>query len=139
MTFLKPVIRGFGRFEDAVASLALAGIVVLLPAEILARAFDTSVPGALPIVQHLTLWLGFLGEQEPPLEQLWRLYLRRFSIEHWYRFIKQRLHWTLPRFSRPAQHDRWSDLMPVMTMQLYLARGAMLDHVLPWQKPQLAM
>ncbi|MCP3956482.1 MAG: TRAP transporter large permease subunit [bacterium] len=26
-----------------------------------ARFFDTAVPGALPIVQHLTLWVGFLG------------------------------------------------------------------------------
>lgn len=84
------------------------------------------------------MWLGFVGEQEPSLEQFWRLYLRRFSIEHWYRFSKQRLHWTLPRLSTPAQHERWSDLMPVLTMQLYLARSAMIDHVLPWQKPQPA-
>lgn len=82
------------------------------------------------------MWLGFVGEQEPPLSELWCLYLRRFAIEHWYRFAKQRLHWTLPRFSTPVQHERWSDLMPILTMQLYLARSAMLDHLLPWQKPQ---
>lgn len=82
------------------------------------------------------MWLGFLGEQEPSLSQVWRLYLRRFSIEHWYRFSKQRLHWTLPRLSTPEQHERWSALMPVLTMQLYLARSVMIDHVLPWQKPQ---
>ncbi len=82
------------------------------------------------------MWLGFVGKQELPLEGLWRLYLRRFSIEHWYRFSKQRLHWTLPRMSTPQQHERWSDLMPVLTMQLYLARSVMIDHVLPWQKPQ---
>ncbi len=35
--------------------------MVLLPAEMVARFFDTAVPGALPIVQHLTLWVGFLG------------------------------------------------------------------------------
>ncbi len=61
MSFLKSSTHWLGRFEDAVASLTLAGIVVLLPAEILARALNTTVPGALPIVQHLTLWLGFLG------------------------------------------------------------------------------
>ncbi len=61
MSLVKSSTRYFGRFEDAVASLALALIVVLLPAEILARAFNTTVPGALPIVQHLTLWVGFLG------------------------------------------------------------------------------
>ncbi len=58
---LKPFFRGFDRAEGAFASLTLAAIVVLLPAEMLARAFDTAVPGALPIVRHLTLWLGFLG------------------------------------------------------------------------------
>ncbi len=61
MSFLKTSSRWLGRFEDAVAGLALAGIAFLLPAEILARAFNTAVPGALPIVQHLTLWVGFLG------------------------------------------------------------------------------
>ena len=84
------------------------------------------------------MWLGFVGDEQPTLSHLWRLYLRRFAIEHWYRFSKQRLHWTLPRFSTPEQHERWSDLMPVLTLQLYLARGAMIDHLLPWQKPQAA-
>jgi hypothetical protein len=82
------------------------------------------------------MWLGFVGTQEPLLEALWRLYGRRFAIEHWYRFSKQRLHFALPRFSTPEQHDRWSDLMPVLTMQLYLARSAMVEHRLPWQAPQ---
>lgn len=82
------------------------------------------------------MWLGFVGQQEPPLCELWRLYLRRFAIEHWYRFAKQRLHWTLPRFSTPEQHERWSDLLPILTMQVYLARSVMIDHLLPWQKPQ---
>ncbi len=61
MSFFKKLSRLLGRVEDGFAGLALAGIVLLLPAEILARAFDTAVPGALPIVQHLTLWVGFLG------------------------------------------------------------------------------
>lgn len=82
------------------------------------------------------MWLGFVGEQEPPLCALWRLYLRRFAMEHWYRFSKQRLHWRLPRLSTAAQHERWSDLMPVLRMQRYLARSARIDHLLPWQKPQ---
>ncbi|ELS34849.1 hypothetical protein Pse7429DRAFT_0038 [Pseudanabaena biceps PCC 7429] len=34
----------------------------------------------------------------PSLVQIWRLYLRRFAIDHWNRFAKQRLHWTLPHF-----------------------------------------
>ncbi|MEM7583832.1 MAG: TRAP transporter large permease subunit [Acidobacteriota bacterium] len=61
MSFLETWSRRFDRTEGIFASLALVAIMVLLPAEMVARFFDTAVPGALPIVQHLTLWLGFLG------------------------------------------------------------------------------
>ncbi|WP_339386640.1 hypothetical protein [Calothrix rhizosoleniae] len=58
----------------------------------------------------------------PPCTEVLRLYLRRFGVDHWYRFAKQRLHWTLPKLSTPEQSDRWSGLMPVITWQLWLAR-----------------
>jgi hypothetical protein len=61
------------------------------------------------------MWLAFVGEQMPPLDEVWKLYLRRFAVDHWYRFIQQRLYWTLPKLSTPQQCDRWSDLMPLMT------------------------
>ena len=32
------------------------------------------------------LWLDWLGQTMPPLDTLWLSYLRRFAIEHWYRF-----------------------------------------------------
>ena len=70
----------------------------------------------------------------PPLDEVWKLYLRRFAVDHWYRFIKQRLHWTLPKLSTPQQCDRWSDLMPLMTWELWLARDLVNDNPLPWQK-----
>jgi hypothetical protein len=35
------------------------------------------------------LWLAWLGEQMPPVSEVWRLYLRRFAVDHWYRFAKQ--------------------------------------------------
>ena len=47
------------------------------------------------------LWLAWVGEEMPPLEEVWCLYLRRFTIDHWYRFLKQRLHWTVPNFGTP--------------------------------------
>jgi hypothetical protein len=80
------------------------------------------------------LWLAWVGEQMPPLEIVWQLYLRRFTVDHWYRFLKQRLHWTLPKLSTPKQCERWSDLMPLMTWELWLARDIVADHPLPWQK-----
>ena len=80
------------------------------------------------------LWLAWIGEQMPPLSQVWLLYLRRFSVDHWYRFLKQRLHWTLPKLSTPKQCERWSDLMPMITWELWLARDIVADNPLPWQK-----
>jgi hypothetical protein len=79
------------------------------------------------------MWLAWVGEQMPPLAQVWRLYLRRFAVDHWYRFAKQRLHWTLPKLSTPKQCQRWSDLMPLMTWELWLARDLVTDQPLPWQ------
>ena len=52
------------------------------------------------------LWLAWVGQQMPPLVELWRLYLRRFGVDHWYRFLKQRLHWTLPKLGTPKQCER---------------------------------
>lgn len=81
------------------------------------------------------LWLVWVGKSLPPIEIVWKKYLRRFTIDHWYRFIKQRLHWTLPALSTPQQCERWSDLMPVLTWELWLARDLVKDKRLPWQKP----
>jgi hypothetical protein len=80
------------------------------------------------------LWLAWLGEPPPPLAEGWRLYFRRFALEHWYRFAKQSLFWTLPRLQTPAAAERWSDLMPFLTWQLWLARPAVKDRPRPWQK-----
>ena len=82
------------------------------------------------------MWLGWLGGQMPSLEQTWRHYLRRFAVDHWNRFLKQRLHWTLPHFSTTELAERWSDLMPLMSWQLWLAREIVKDNPLPWQKSQ---
>jgi hypothetical protein len=31
------------------------------------------------------MWLAFVGLKMPPPTSIWRLYLRRFAIDHWYR------------------------------------------------------
>jgi hypothetical protein len=80
------------------------------------------------------LWLIWVGEGTLQLQHIWRQYLRRFAIDHWYRFAKQLLHWTLPKLSTPEQCERWSDLMPLLTWQLWLAREIVIDNPLPWQK-----
>ena len=83
------------------------------------------------------LWLVWTGGRTMPLEEIWEQYLRRFGIEHWYRFAKQRLHWTIPSLKTPEQSQRWSDLMPVMTWQLWLARDLVTQYRLPWQSVTL--
>ncbi len=92
------------------------------------RLDEALIPTARP------LWLIWVGEGIPKLSQIWRQYLRRFAVDHWYRFAKQRLHWTLPRLGTREQCERWSDLMPLLTWQLWLARNLVNDHPLPWQK-----
>ena len=82
------------------------------------------------------LWLAWEGEPPPPLEQWWHQYGRRWPIEPWYHLAKSRLYWTLPRLKTPEQSQRWSDLMPLLTWQIWLARPLITDHPLPWQKPQ---
>ena len=47
---------------------------------------------------------------------------------------KNRRPWTVPALSTPAQCERWSDLMPIVTWQLWLARQLVAQRPLPWQK-----
>jgi hypothetical protein len=81
-------------------------------------------------------WLGWENELYPS-ETVWFKYLRRFRVDHWYRFVKQRLHWTLPKLRTPEQSERWSDLMPLMSWQLWLARDLVIENRLPWQSASI--
>jgi hypothetical protein len=85
------------------------------------------------IKKRRPLWLVWVGEQFLELKDIWKQYARRFGVDHWYRFAKQRLHWTLPNFSTAKQSERWSDLMPLITWQLWLAKDLVEEHHLPWQ------
>ncbi len=85
--------------------------------------------------KHRCLWLVWVGEEFLELKDVWTEYARRFRVDHWYRFAKQRLHWTLPSLSTPEQSERWSDLMPLMTWQLWLAKDLVEENCLPWQSP----
>jgi tripartite ATP-independent transporter DctM subunit len=50
------------RVENLIATLALAGIMLLPLAEIAMRRFlGTGIPGAAPFAQNLTLWVGLVG------------------------------------------------------------------------------
>ena len=86
--------------------------------------------------KYRSLWLVWVGEQFLELKDIWSQYAQRFGVDHWYRFAKQRLHWTVPNFSTAQQSQRWSDLMPLMTWQLWLAQDLVEECHLPWQSSQ---
>jgi hypothetical protein len=65
----------------------------------------------------------------------WKVYFRRFAGDQGYRFAKQSLRWTLPHFKTPEQAEGWSDLLPFMLWELWLARPLVTEKTLPWQKP----
>jgi hypothetical protein len=82
------------------------------------------------------LWLWWRGPGAPELAVLWRAYVHRFDLEHTYRFCKQGLNWTTPRVRYPEQADRWTWLVLLAYTQLRLARRAVDDVHLPWERPQ---
>jgi len=82
-----------------------------------------------------TLWLWWSGAGEPDLHRCWRACLRRFDIEHTFRFAKNTLGWTTPSVCTPEQADRWTSLVVAALTQLRLARGLVQDLRLPWERP----
>jgi len=85
--------------------------------------------------QPKRIWLMWYGTNMPALEVLWHWYQRRFTIEHWHRFGKQTLNWTLPHLTDPERLGRWGQMVMLATWQLWLARPIPLGQVQPWQKP----
>jgi hypothetical protein len=102
------------------------GTLVLVEVERLPR--QTRIPKRL--------WLWWRGPGAPDLAVLWRAYVHRFDLEHTYRFCKQVLNWTTPRVRHPDQADRWTWLVLLAYTQLRLARRAIADVHLPWERPQ---
>ncbi|MCK4389683.1 MAG: TRAP transporter large permease subunit [Desulfobacterales bacterium] len=51
-----------GRTEDAILATALVVMALIPVVELVGRSwFSTGIPGATEYVQHLTLWIGFVG------------------------------------------------------------------------------
>jgi hypothetical protein len=46
------------------------------------------------------------------------------AIDRWYRFAKNRRPWAVPQLSTPVQGDRWSDLMPIVTLAVMVGSSA---------------
>ena len=83
----------------------------------------------------LWLWSSRPDLTESEMNRLWRAFLRRFDLEHTFRFLKQTLGWTRPRIRTPEQGDRWTWLIVAAHTQLRLARHLTGDLRRPWEKP----
>lgn len=92
------------------------------------------LPGRTRKPQVMWLWHSGRGADKPHLDLLWRAYVRRFDLEHTFRFVKQTLNWTAPRVRLPEQADRWSWLIIGAYTQLRLARYCAYDLRLPWER-----
>lgn len=85
--------------------------------------------------QPKPVWLWFSGTDvdAEQLDRLWHMFLRRFDLEHTFRFLKQTLGWTTPRLRTPAAADRWTWLICTAYTQLRLARPLTEDLRRPWE------
>ncbi|SDE57239.1 NF041680 family putative transposase [Glycomyces harbinensis] len=86
------------------------------------------------------LWLWTSQQDLDPglLDAIWSAWLRRFDIEHTFRFLKQTLGWTIPQVRDPESADRWTWLVVAAFTQLGLARALAADLRLPWEAPAVA-
>ena len=117
------------------------------------RGSWASHDGALPIVEgtvirlaveHLPgqrtaapvwLWSSTTGAEAGQVTRCWQAYLRRFDLEHTFRFWKQTLGWTAPRIRSPQAGERWTWLVIAAHTQLRLARYLAVDLRRPWERP----
>lgn len=123
---LHPKLHGRGRWRDWEEPPIVKGSVIRVEVEHLPKP-----AGRI----KKTLWLWWSGDAEPDLDLCWRAYLRRFDIEHTFRFVKGTLGWTTPSLQMPEQADRWSWLVIAAYTQLRLARQLVDDLRLPWERP----
>jgi hypothetical protein len=87
-------------------------------------------------LEPMWLWASAPDPGEDGTRALWQAYLRRFDIEHVFRFLKQQLGWTSARLRDPAAADRWTWIVIACYAQLWLARGLAGLTRLPWQPPR---
>jgi hypothetical protein len=106
----------------------VVGTLVLVEVERLPRGERRRKPRVLWL-----WWHGPEGET-PNLKLIWRAYVRRFDLEHTFRFLKQALGWSTPRVRHPEQADRWTWLVLAAFTQLRLARACVEDLRLPWER-----
>jgi hypothetical protein len=123
---LHPRVIGRGRWADhSGAPPIVRGTVIRIEVEHLPKPTSQT---------KKALWLFWSGPGEPDLDRCWRAYLRRFDIDHTFRFIKNTRGWTTPSLCTPDQADRWTRLIIAAYTQLRLGRQLVDDLRLPWER-----
>jgi hypothetical protein len=87
-----------------------------------------------PKAKPMWLWASAPDPGGGLVAVLWQAYLRRFDIEHTFRFLKQQLGWTRPLLRDPAAADLWTWLLLAAYAQLWIARKIAAVTRLPWQR-----
>lgn len=89
-----------------------------------------------PTPKPLWLWASKpIPDNVQEVDHWWSMYLRRFDLEHTFRFLKQNLGWTKPHLREPASADRWTWIVITAHTLLRLTRPLAVEHRLPWQQP----
>jgi hypothetical protein len=70
------------------------------------------------------MWLFWTGPVTTALEDLCRMYLWRFAIEHYFRFLKQHLGLNANQSTDPVSTDQWMWLCALAYWQLLLMRDS---------------
>jgi hypothetical protein len=83
------------------------------------------------------LYLLWTGPLTVPLEELCRIYLWRFAIEHAFRFLKQRLGLNTCRSTNPQVVSHWMWLVALAYWQLLLLAPLVADHRPAWRRTPL--
>ena len=79
------------------------------------------------------MWLFWSGPITLPLTELCRMYLWRFAIEHFFRFIKQHLGFYATRSAFLDCTERWIDIVILAYWQILLAASEVHGYVAPWR------
>jgi hypothetical protein len=78
------------------------------------------------------LWLFWTGPEEVALQDLCRMYLWRFAIEHLFRFLKQHMGLNSNRSSNLASLQRWMWIVALAYWQLLLMRDTVQPNRPAW-------
>jgi hypothetical protein len=110
------------------------GELPIIPGTLIRLQVD-HLPGHRTGPPPVWLWYHAPEGTDFDLDLLWTAFLRRFDLEHTFRFWKQTLGWTRPRVRGTDQADLWTWLIIAAYTQLRLARHLTADLRRPWEKP----